>query len=198
MALVVAVEGLPAAGKSTFIQLAKEELTDNGLRVAVVDTSTTGDAPRFRALARPYPSNHRLRIVLFWAIHLQQCQLVEKAAKRAEVVFVDQFWGTDIAVNLYGKLVPREVLEWIWRDKPQPGVTFLFEVPLEVARRRRKKVSKTLSDPRLARRIQQGFRQLAELYSWIRVDATKTSREVKDYCLGIVYRKLSEEGKVAR
>lgn len=197
MALVIAVEGLPATGKSTFIRLAKEELADNGFRVEVVDTSTTGDAPRLRALAKPYPSNHRLRIVLFWAIHLQQCQLIEEAAKRADVVFVDHLWGTDIAVNLYGKLVPPKVLEWIWQNKPQPQITFLFEAPLEVVRKRRKKISKTLSDPRLGNRIQRGFRKLAELYSWIRVDATRTPEEIKNDCLKIIYEKLIMEDKTS-
>ncbi len=188
MALTVAVEGLPGCGKTTVIGLMMGDLRGRGFRVEMVDVETTGYAPALRAIARTYPLGHPARVLLFWVLRLQQYEEVQKLVG-ADIIFADRFWGSTLAYDVYGHGMPRELLDWFSRHiKRQPDITFLFEAPLEVVRRR--KEAKTMSDPGFAARVEQGYQQLADELSWVRVDATLEPGQVAKYCLGVILSRL--------
>lgn len=188
MALLVAVEGLPGCGKTTVIRMMMDDLRGRGFKAEMADIETIGHAPALRAAARTYPLGHPARILLFWVLRLQQYEVIQKLDD-ADIVFADRFWGSTLAYDVYGNGVPRELLEWVGqRIKRQPDITLLFEAPLDVVRRR--KEAKTMSDLDFARRVEQGYQQLADKLSWVRVDATREPERVKERCLGVVLSKL--------
>ncbi len=188
MALVVAVEGLPGAGKTTIIGMMVDDLRNRGLEIGIADIETVGHAPVLRPITRKYPLGHPARILLFWVLRLEQYEAM-RGMEGADVVFVDRFWGSTIAYDVYGHGMPRGLLERIGQHiKRQPDITFLFEAPLEVVQKR--KEAKTMSNLDFARRVEQGYRELADLHSWVRVDATQTLEQVKKRCLEVVLSRL--------
>lgn len=190
MTLTVAVEGLPGCGKTTVIRMMMNDLRERGLKVGVADIETVGHAPALRAAARTYPLGHPVRILLFWALRLQQYGVMQELELTgADVVFVDRFWGSTLAYDVYGHGVPRELVEWFGRYiKRQPDITFLFEAPLDVVRQR--KEAKTMSDLDFARRVERGYRELADTLFWVRVDATQELEQVKERCIGVILSRL--------
>ncbi len=191
VALTVAIEGLPGCGKTTVIRMMMDDLRSRGLKAEIADIETIGHAPILRAVARTYPLGHPARILLFWVLRLQQYEVIQELTG-ADIVFADRFWGSTLAYDVYGNGVPRELLKWVGQHiKRQPDITFLFEAPLEVVRQR--KEAKTMSDLGFARRVEQGYQQLADALSWIRVDATPEPEEVKKLCLGIVLSNLPKK-----
>jgi len=191
MALIIAVEGLPASGKTTIIRMMTEDLQQTyGLRIKTVDIETTGHSPGLRAIAREYPLGHPIRILLFWVLRLQQYDAIqEELAKKVDVIFADRFWGSTIAFDVYGNGAPYELLKWIGRHiKRQPDFTLFFDAPLDIVKKR--KEVKTMDNPDFAKRVEYGYKELAEKLSWVRVDATQKPEEVKDFCLKFVLSKL--------
>lgn len=190
MTLVVAVEGLPGCGKTTVIEMMMHDLREYSFKVEMVDIETVGHAPALRPITRTYPLGHPARIILFWVLRLQQCDLMQEMLDSTDIIFLDRFWGSTLAFDLYGNSVPRELLEWLSQHiKRQPDITFLFEASLDVVQQR--KEATTLSDLDFARRVEQGYQQLADMLSWVRVDATQKPAQIKEHCLKII---LSKEG----
>jgi dTMP kinase len=191
MALTVAIEGLPGCGKTTLIEKLVSDLHSRGLKVEVFDIETAGHAPTLRAIVKDYPPDHPLRTIIFWALRIQQYDSVEAAQGMADVVIADRFLGSTLVYNRYGANLPRSVVDWISRYfKHQPDITFFLDVPLEVAKRRKK--SKTLEDQNFARRIFKGYQEIAQSQSWTRIDATQEPNAVKNQCLKIILGRLNE------
>lgn len=185
MTLIVAVEGLPGCGKTTIIEMMLDDLRERGLKVEAADIETVGHAPALRAVARMYPLGHPARILLFWVLRLQQYEAMQEMSDSTDVIFADRFWGSTLAYDFYGNGVPRELLDWVGRHvKQQADITLLFEAPLEVVQQR--KESKTISDLSFARRVERGYQQLANAFSWVRVDATQEPEQVKKRCLEVI------------
>ncbi len=184
MALVVAVEGLPGAGKTTVIGMMRDDLRGRGLKVEIADIETVGHAPILRPITRTFPLGHPARILLFWVLRLQQYEVMLKSAD-ADIVLVDRFWGSTLAYDIYGNGVPRELVGWFGQYfKRQPDITLFFEAPLDVVQRRKK--AKTMSDLGFARRVEAGYKELALALSWVRVDATQAPEQVKSDCLRVI------------
>ena len=190
MALTVAVEGLPGSGKTTVIGMMMDDLRKRGFTVQMADIETVGHAPVLRAIARTYSLGHPARILLFWILRLQQYEKIQEMASAADIVFADRFWGSTIAFDVHGNGVPCELLAWVGQHIERSlDITFFFEAPVDFVRKR--KESKTMGDLGFAQRVEQGYQQLAEALSWVRVDATKEVEQVKEYCLGAVLRELA-------
>jgi dTMP kinase len=189
MALTVAVEGLPGSGKTTVIRMLASELRSLGLTVEVVDIDSTGCAPILRPIVKAYPLGHPARILLFWVLRLQQYEAMQAWAG-ADVVFADRFLGSTVAYDAYGHGLPRELLHWLGQYfDHQPDITFLFEAPLAVVRKRKK--TETMDDPGFAERVEQGYQKLADALSWTRVDATQEPDCVAEFCFRVIQTRLS-------
>ncbi len=189
MALIVAVEGMPGCGKTTVIQMMVDNLRKRGFLIEVADIETIGYAPVLRAITRTYPLGHPARILLFWVLRLQQYEHIKNMLDQADIIFADRFWGSTLAYDVYGHGTPRELLDLFGQYiKRQPDITLLFEAPLDVVRQR--KEAKTMSDLGFARRVEQGYCELADSLFWVRVDASQEPEWVKEYCLGVILSRL--------
>jgi len=189
LALTVAVEGIPGAGKTTIIKMLIHDLRGLGFKTEMADIETVGHAPALRAVARTYKLGHPARILLFWALRLQQYDMMQEMNESRDIVFADRYWGSTLAFDVYGNKVPQDLLKWVGDHiQKQTDITFLFEAPIEVVAQR--KEAKTMSDLEFARRVQQGYSDLADKFGWIRVDATQSPEKVKSQCLQIILSRL--------
>lgn len=189
MALTVAFEGMPGCGKSTAIEIVASDPRLRGFKVAVLDIDSSPDAPSIRPVANTCPFNNPARILLFWVLRLQQYDLIQQKRKNTDIFLLDRFLGSSIAYDVYGNGVPRELVDWVGQYiKQMPDITFFLDVPLEIARERKK--SKTMVDLEFARRVERGYQELAREFSWVRIDATKTPALVAGQCLDAITAKL--------
>lgn len=187
MALTVAFDGLPGSGKTTVIGLIAHDLKNRGFDVEIADIETVGHARIIRPITKTFPLGHPARILLFWVLRLEQYERMLKTA--ADIVLLDRFWGSTLAYDLYGNKIPQEAIEWLKQYlERQPDITLFFDAPLSVVRLR--KEAKTMSDLAFARRVEGGYKELAQKLSWTRVDATEEPEEVKRHCLEAILPRL--------
>ncbi len=179
MPFIVALEGLPGCGKSTAIRNMMGKLRKQGQKAEAVDVESI--APDLHKAASGRNVSRLSKIMVFWALRLMQNEAIKKTSDRFDIVFADRFWGSVLAIDIYGNKVPEEILEWVGKDVAQPDLTFLFEAPLEVARKRKK--SRITAETDFARRVVRGYGELAEKYGWLRIDATKAPEEICEECL---------------
>ena len=180
-ALVVGFEGLPGCGKTTVIGLLLKTLRAMGIAAASVDIDTSAHAPALRAVADALPLDNFVRSMLFWAMRIQQYEIIREMRGRMDVILVDRTYGTTLAYDVYGNGVSLELLDMIGQNISPPDITFLFCVPLETAQAR--KESRTMRDIAFARRVERGYAELADTHRWICVDATQTPEKVMADCL---------------
>lgn len=187
MALLVAGEGLAGCGKTTAINLIAQDLRSLGLRVEIIDIETVPDGQKLLAMSKKFPLDNLARSMCLWISRMQQHDAIVECENHncADVIFADRFIGTPWAFDGYGNKVPREFLQWILGHiQRQADITFLFEVPPEVALAR--KESETTANLPFARRVAQGYRELAYGLGWVRVDATRSPQEIKTDCLKVI------------
>ena len=186
--LVVGFEGLPGCGKTTVIGLLLDTLRAMGIAVVSVDIDTSIHAPALRAVADTLPLDNLVRSMLFWAMRIQQYEIIQDMRERMQIILMDRTRGTTLAYDGYGNGVSRELLDMIGHNLSAPDITFLLCVPMKVAYARKK--SRTMEDIAFARRVEQGYAELADAYGWIRVDATQTPEKVADACFIVIYSAL--------
>lgn len=193
MALIVAVEGLPGSGKTTVTEMMVADLLALGLKTELADIESAGHAPVLRAIARTYPLGSPVAMFIFWALRLHQHNLILEMLSHTDIIFADCFWSSAVAFDVYGNSVPREIVDWVSKQyiKLQPDITFLFEAPIDVLKRRGKG-TKMMGDPEFARRVEKGYQELADKLAWVRVDATLAPAKVKEHCLQVILTKLSK------
>lgn len=189
MAKIIAFEGLSGCGKTTVIEGVIRDLENRGIKTAVVNIKTIGDAPVLHTIARKHPLTSRTRLLLLWTLRLQQSVAIQEMSQEFDVIIADRFWGSTMALDIYGNGVPEEILSWVMGDiLCTPDLTFFLEAPIETLRVR--KDSPTLRDPYFAKRTEHGFQILADKFSWIRVDAAQEPEKVKDECLHEILSRL--------
>lgn len=166
------------------------DLKKEGLRAAAVDIDTAPHTSELNTIAHAFPLNNLARSMLFWAMRIMQYDVIREMRVCMDVIFADRSWGSALAFDGYGNGVSLPLLEAIGAGLPQLDVTFLFSAPLEIARAR--KESRTMQDLAFARRVEQGYTELAATYGWILVDATRTPEIVKEHCLAIIRTALAK------
>ena len=191
MPLVAALEGLPGCGKTTAIELMIRELNAEGLRAATIDIDTATHASALREITHMLPLENLARSMIFWAMRIMQYDVIRDMRGRMDVIFMDRSWGSALAFDGYGNRVSLALLEHIGASLAKPDITFLFSAPLEIARAR--KESRTMQDIAFARRVEQGYTELAAEHGWILVDAAQTPESVKEYCLAIIHAALAQQ-----
>ena len=191
--LLVALEGLSGTGKTTIARMLLDELRSKGHRVEIVDTHTNDhNASVVREVMRTYLLGHPARTFLCWGLRaLQHGKAVKAVGRGTDIVLLDRFWGSTIAFDSYGNSVPREVTDWLAVYAGcKPDLTLFFSAPLRLARQR--KNADTIKNTDFSRRVEQGFRNLASEFGWVRIDATQAAEKVEEACLAAITAKLSK------
>jgi dTMP kinase len=135
------LEGVDGAGKSTHLQWLADHLRDRGL--TVVSTREPGGcalAEKLRQIVLGSPMTLETETLLMFAARSEHlAQTVRPALARGDWVVCDRFTDATFAYQGGGRELgaPRvaELERWV-HDGFKPDLTWLFDVPLEVAAQR--------------------------------------------------------------
>ncbi|ALM83098.1 dTMP kinase [Bordetella sp. N] len=135
------LEGVDGAGKSTHVQWIADELRQAGLTVHVTrEPGGTELGEKLRNLVLHEAMGLDAETLLMFAGRCEHLrQVIEPALARGEWVVCDRFTDATYAYQGGGRELGAErvaVLEAWMRPSLQPDRTWLFDVPLEVARAR--------------------------------------------------------------
>ncbi|MDN4016793.1 dTMP kinase [Zwartia panacis] len=159
-------EGVDGAGKSTHVQWAVEQLKARGLNV--VSTREPGGTPigeKLRELLLKEAMGLECETLLMFAARAQHIQKVIRPALEAgHWVVCDRFTDATFAYQGGGRQLGvariAELEKWVHPDL-QPDCTWLFDVPLEVARER---LDRTRDKDRFEQEANAFFLRTREVY----------------------------------
>jgi dTMP kinase len=180
----ISFEGIDGAGKSTHLEAVEQRWRERG--VEVVRTREPGGTPlaeQVRELLLHQPMDVMSEVLLVFAgrrDHLQQ--LVEPALARGAVVLCDRFTDATFAYQGAGRGADPALLrtlEQAVQQGRQPDLTVWFDVPPEVAARRRAAVRAPdrfeREDLNFFTRVARGYqaRMQADPQRFVRIDADR-------------------------
>lgn len=137
----ITFEGIDGAGKSTHLAHVAEFLTAREIKVAI--TREPGGTPlgeKLRELLLRDKMHLETEALLMFAARREHiAQVIDPALARGEWVISDRFTDATFAYQGGGRKLDLQKLamleQWV-HPHLQPDLTFLFDVPLEVARAR--------------------------------------------------------------
>ncbi len=148
----ISFEGIDGAGKSTHIESFGGLMKDRHPNRDVVMTREPGGTQlgeQLRALLLDAPMNIETEALLMFAARREHIsQVIEPALKAGKIVISDRFTDASFAYQGGGRGLSLEKLnhleQWVQGREDgsllQPNLTFLFDLPGEVAEARRSKV----------------------------------------------------------
>lgn len=137
----ITFEGIDGAGKSTHIQFVSDCIRARG--ITLVSSREPGGTPlgeKLRELVLHEKMHLETEALLMFASRREHvAQVIEPALARGDWVVSDRFTDASFAYQGGGRGLDRDKLEaleqWV-HPQLQPDLTFLFDVPLAVARAR--------------------------------------------------------------
>jgi dTMP kinase len=143
----ITIEGGDGAGKSTFIPFIKDYLESKG--ETVVLTREPGGTPLGEKL-RDLLLTHRMDVMaetlLMFAARAQHIDdIINPALNEGKWVICDRFTDSTMAYQSSAKGLPESVIKTLQdlvQNDLKPGLSFVFDVPLEVSKARLMKTGK--------------------------------------------------------
>jgi dTMP kinase len=139
--LFLTFEGVDGAGKSTHVQWAKQYLSDRGVTVCLTrEPGGTALGEQLRDLLLTVPMHLETETLLMFAARNEHLRtVVEPALAAGQWVVCDRFTDATFAYQGGGRALGRDrinqLVQWV-HPGFEPSRTWLFDVPLEVARQR--------------------------------------------------------------
>ena len=139
--LFLTLEGVDGAGKSTHVQWLVEQLTERGVKVVCTrEPGGTELGEKLRALLLHEPMSLECETLLMFASRAEHLQaVIEPALRAGQWVVCDRFTDATFAYQGGGRELGVERIaaleRWV-HPALQPDCTWLFDVPLAVARER--------------------------------------------------------------
>lgn len=137
----ITFEGIDGAGKSTHIEFLASLLKENGIRVVVTrEPGGTELGEKLRNLLLHETMHLETEALLMFAARREHlAQVIEPALARGDWVISDRFTDASFAYQGGGRNLDmnklRELEQWVHPNR-QPDLTLLFDVALDVARKR--------------------------------------------------------------
>ena len=192
---IFALEGIDGSGKTTQIQKLASRLTSVKIPVFVskaIKDEVEGNKQLLFSLmvAFGFQKNSLATMFLFQALHSQQCEEAKEALKEGRIVLADR-WNASFWVYhqnfgpLKQKLGILKVLDYIAFQGLIPNVTFLLDLPVEIALERKRLQERKLVDIfeqeeiDIYRKARKVYLEMANSNpNWVVIDATKSIPEV--------------------
>jgi dTMP kinase len=185
----VTLEGIDGAGKSTHIDALRERLASTTVEVVCTrEPGGTELAERLREMllhASMDPLSESLIVFAARRDHLQR--VIEPALARGATVLCDRFTDATFAYQGAGRGVDLDMLarleRWV-QGARQPDLTLWFDLPAEVAARRRAEARSPdrfeIQDVAFYERVRAGYaaRQQQAPQRFVRIDALASREEV--------------------
>lgn len=172
--MLITFEGIDGCGKSSQAKLTADRLNDQGIECILVREPGGAElSEQIRGILldtnHTAPVSHAAELLLFAASRAQLVEeVIEPALRRNAVVICDRFTDSMIAYQGYGRGLPLAYIRTI-NDLATgglvPDITFLIDVPIELAIRRRKGMGddRMESESRLFfSHVMQGYMALAQ------------------------------------
>jgi dTMP kinase len=172
--MLITFEGIDGCGKSTQARLLAEKLQEEGIEsILVREPGGTELSEHIRELllTKSYtePLSHAAELLLFAASRAQLIkEVINPALERNAVVICDRFTDSTVAYQGFGRGLPLAHIEHVNQlaaDELVPDLTFLMDVPIELAVSRRKGMGddRMESESRLFfTHVMQGYMYLAQ------------------------------------
>lgn len=163
----ITFEGIDGAGKSTHLEFAASLVREAGKEVVMTrEPGGTALGERLRALLLHEEMHAETEALLMFAARREHIrQVIEPALERGAWVISDRFTDASFAYQGGGRNLPAEKLEqlenWV-HPELQPDVTFLFDVPPDVACARR--LGAARAGDRFEREQEAFFRRVRDAY----------------------------------
>lgn len=145
----ITIEGGDGAGKGIFIPFIAEYLTNKGEDVILTkEPSGTPLGEHLMKFLLEHKMDTMAETLLMFAARAQHIKdIIEPALKEGKWVICDRFTDSTYAYQSVAKGLPESVIKTL-QDLVQkdlrPGLTFVFDVPLEVGKQRLFKAGKVL------------------------------------------------------
>jgi dTMP kinase len=172
--MLITFEGIDGCGKSTQARLLAESLQEEGIETILVrEPGGTELSEHIREilLTKSYtePLSHTAELLLFAASRAQLIkEVIAPALERNAIVICDRFTDSTIAYQGFGRSLPLAHIEHVNElasDELVPDLTFLMDVPMDLAISRRKGMGddRMESESRLFfTHVLQGYMHLAQ------------------------------------
>ena len=190
--LFLTLEGVDGAGKSTHVQWLVDQLTERGVQVVCTrEPGGTELGEKLRALLLHQPMSLECETLLMFAARAEHLQaVIEPALSAGQWVVCDRFTDATFAYQGGGRELGVERIatleHWVHPDL-QPDCTWLFDVPLTVARER---LDRTRAQDRFEQEADAFFERTRAVYlaraqlqpaRIQRIDATQTIAQIRQH-----------------
>lgn len=184
--MLITFEGIDGSGKSTQAKRLYEKLKSLGYKVSLYrDPGSTDLAERLRNLILDFDLDPITELFLFETA--RSSLVAEKILpdlKEGKIVLVDRFIDSTVAYQGYGReinLGTVNLLNHIATKGRKPDITFLLNVPIELALSRIKGKKTRFEDRDYLRRVRDGYLLLAheEKERIVVIDGTKEEEEIQ-------------------
>ena len=202
--MFITFEGIEGCGKSTQAKLLYEELMDRGFTVLL--TREPGGTPAAEEIRRIILKKWEEEFPPFAELSLYEAarsfhveNLILPSLKEGAVVVCDRFTDSTVAYQGYGRGLPLDLIERMNFEATRglkPDVTFLIDLPVEVAfsRLSRKELDRIESEElSFHERVREGFLKIAEKEPQrvVVLDGTREIEEIFKSVLKVVLERLN-------
>ncbi len=193
---LITFEGIDGCGKTTAMNYAFRHFNKKypGLVIKIRDPGTTYVGEKIRPILLYEKLDPWAEFLLFEAVRAQLIkECIIPKLKEGKLIFLDRYIDSTIAYQGFGgKLSLDLVLEHIrLKEKPKPDLTFLFDLPVEVALKRKKSKKLTKFEKRSKREYQKilnGYKIIAKTFKervYV-IDASKSKKEVREEVIKVI------------
>lgn len=175
----ICIEGVDGAGKTTHVNSLVEQLRSLGHEV--IHTREPGGTPlaeQLRPLLLNHPMSPETETMLMYTARKDHIDtVIRPALERGVFVVCDRFTDSSWAYQVGGKNVSPDLLEQLESmtlNGIKPGMTLLFDLPVEISLERLKKTDKTpdkfeSESPDFFRRVRQAYHERVKLNPSIKI-----------------------------
>ena len=183
---LISFEGIDGSGKSTQARKLYEFLKEEGYEVSLYrDPGSTPLAEQIRELIINYPMDPITELLLFESARSSLVwEKIFPDLTSGKIVIVDRFMDSTTAYQGYGReinLGTVSILNHIATRGRKPDLTFILNLPSELALQRLKEQKTKFEEPNYLKKVRDGYLQIfySEKERDIRlIDASKSEEEV--------------------
>ncbi|WP_303235366.1 dTMP kinase [Methanosphaera cuniculi] len=194
--MYIVLEGIDGSGKSTQIQLLKENLENKGYNVTVVEEPTDSDIGQIIRERLKDPEavekvHQIINALLFAADRLTHKKLIDDVKHDPEnIIISDRSYLSSIAYQ-NDDVITTQWIEIINKYMPKPDLTILLDInEKEALKRCADDVSEAFEYEEFLKITREKYLKLSEFAQMKRVDASLNRTKLQDKILGIIYEEL--------